>query len=61
MLPLTHYGMLTFIHYMSTEYMIFISNLGVSSGTQTHGLVVPNHAFYQLNYTHILIGVPSGT
>ena len=27
---------------------------GPSGGAQTHGLVIPNHAIYQLSYTRIL-------
>lgn len=39
-------------HVIATCYIL---NYGPSGGAQTHGLMVPNHALYQLSYTRILI------
>lgn len=38
-----------------TSIFCYIMNDGPSGGAQTHGLMVPNHALYQLSYTRILI------
>ena len=37
----------------SLQHFIVLEVFGPSGEAQTRGLVVPNHAFYQLNYTRI--------
>ena len=34
---------------------LYDRNIGPSGGARTHGLVIPNHALFQLSYTWILI------
>lgn len=40
------------------QHFIVLEVFGPSGEAQTRGLVVPNHAFYQLNYTRIFSFLP---